>query len=156
MTQAAVAAEVHQPLDVERDLAAQVAFDLVALLERLADAVDLVVGQVLGPARRIDLGRGADLPRARVADAVEVGERDLDLLLAGKIDSCNSRHSFTPAAACDEDSPRRSRAPRPCGGSPCTSRKSSSPKHGPSRLPPAGIGKTARKSFPSVPYPDCR
>src|SRR2546425_6025438 len=42
-----------------------------------------------------------------------------------------------PAAACDGGSRSRSRARRPCGGSPCTSRRSSSPKHGPSRLPPA-------------------
>src|SRR5437660_1622035 len=74
VAEAAVAAEVHQALDVERDLAAQVAFDLVALLEGFADAVDLVVGQVLGPARRIEVGGGADLPRAGVADAVEIGE----------------------------------------------------------------------------------
>src|SRR6266478_7113619 len=44
---------------------------------------------------------------------------------------------LSPAAACDGGSRNRSRARRPCGGSPCTSRRSSSPKHGPSRLPPA-------------------
>jgi len=44
---------------------------------------------------------------------------------------------LSPAAACDGGSRSRSRARRPCGGSPCTSRRSSSPKHGPSRLPPA-------------------
>src|SRR2546430_13872885 len=94
VAQAAVAAQVHQPLDVQAHLAAEVALDLVVLVEALADAVDLVVGQVLGPLGRIDLGEGADLPRAGVADPVEVRERDLDLLLTGKVDSGNSRHSL--------------------------------------------------------------
>src|SRR5438128_2913028 len=94
MAQAAVAAQVHQALDVQAHLAAEVTLDLVALLETLADPVDLVVGQVLGPPGRIDLGQGADLPRAGVADPVQVRERDLDLLLTGKVDSGNSRHSL--------------------------------------------------------------
>src|SRR5205814_976782 len=66
VAQAAVATEIHKALDVERDLAAQVAFDLVALLERLADPVDLVFGEVLGPLPGIELGRGADLLRGSV------------------------------------------------------------------------------------------
>src|SRR5713226_5857325 len=95
VAEASVAAQVHQPLDVERDLAAQVAFHLEVLLDRLADAVDLVVGQVLRPPGRIDLRQSADLPRRGVADAVEIGQRDLDLLLAGKVNACNTRHSMS-------------------------------------------------------------
>src|SRR5205807_3262185 len=61
MAQAAIAAQIHQPLDVQAHLAAEVALDLVALLERLADAVDLVLGEVLGPLIGIDLRLLADL-----------------------------------------------------------------------------------------------
>jgi len=61
------------------------------------------------------------------------------------------------AAACDGGSRSRSRGPRPCGGSPCTSRRSSSPKHGPSRHPPAGRNRSPaheRKfSFPLLRTP---
>src|SRR5712692_3873310 len=96
VAQAAVAAQVHQPLDVEAHLAAQVALDLVVLLQRLADPVDLVVGQVLGPPGRIDLGQRAHLLRAGVADPVQVRERDLDLFLAGKVDSRDARHLSLP------------------------------------------------------------
>src|SRR6267143_695910 len=95
VAQAAVAAQVHQALDVQAHLAAEVALDLVVLVEALADAVDLVVGQVLGPLGRIDLGQGTDLPRAGVADPVQVRERDLDLLLAGKVDSGKACHSLS-------------------------------------------------------------
>jgi len=84
VAQAAIAAEVHQALDVEAHFAAQVAFDLVTLLQRLADAVDLVFGEVLGPLGAVQLGGRADLLRGGLADAVEVLERDLDLLLAGR------------------------------------------------------------------------
>jgi hypothetical protein len=46
MTEAAVAAEVHQALDVDRHLAAQVAFDRQAA-DFLADLLQIGVGQVL-------------------------------------------------------------------------------------------------------------
>src|SRR5205823_7348526 len=72
VAEAAVAAQVHQALDVERDLAAEVAFHLVALLERFADAVDLVFGEVLGPLGSVELRGRADLPRGGIADSVQV------------------------------------------------------------------------------------
>src|SRR5581483_1116230 len=156
VAQAPVAAEVHQALDVQAGLAAEIALDLVALLQRLADAVDLVFGEILGALGRVELRRGADLLRGGVADPVQVLERDLDLLLAGKVHACNTRHSLllNLAAACGGGSRCRSRAPLPCGGSPCTSRRSSSPKHGPSRLPPP------TKNHPKIAFlpsrtPDC-
>src|SRR5207237_4760078 len=48
VAQAAIAAQIHQPLDVQAHRAPEVALDLVALLERLADAADLVFGAVFG------------------------------------------------------------------------------------------------------------
>src|SRR3954469_23721362 len=47
--EAAVAGEVHQPLDVHRGFAAQIALDLVVLVDRFADVEDFLVGQVLDP-----------------------------------------------------------------------------------------------------------
>ena len=43
MPEPTVGAEVHQPLDVERDLAPEVSLNLVALVEDRADTRDLVV-----------------------------------------------------------------------------------------------------------------
>src|SRR5690348_1212619 len=52
----AVAGEVHQPLDVHRGLAAEVALDREVLVDRLADVQHLLVGEVLDPL----LGRDAE------------------------------------------------------------------------------------------------
>src|SRR3954453_12781650 len=46
VTQAAVGAEVHEPLDVHRDFAAQVAFNLVIAVDGLADLQHFRVGQL--------------------------------------------------------------------------------------------------------------
>ncbi len=47
VAQAAVAGQVHQPLDVDRGLAAQVALDLVVAVDRLAD-LDALPGRSAG------------------------------------------------------------------------------------------------------------
>jgi hypothetical protein len=46
VTEAAVAAQVHQALDVDRDLAAQVALDRHAT-DFVADLLEVAVGQIL-------------------------------------------------------------------------------------------------------------
>src|SRR5205085_2051766 len=53
MAHAAIAAEIHQPLDRHRDLASQVAFD-GDLGDLLADLLELVVVQILDLARALD------------------------------------------------------------------------------------------------------
>ena len=64
MAEAAVGADLHQPFDVLGALAAKVALDL-APLDRLAQADDLVLGQVL------DQGGRVDFVSARISWAVE-------------------------------------------------------------------------------------
>src|SRR5262245_12643702 len=92
MAKPPVAADVHQQLDVLRRLAAEVAFHLVVALDRLADADDLVLAEVIGTRHRLHPGLVADARSAGVTDAVDVGERDPDLLGARKIDACNACH----------------------------------------------------------------
>src|SRR5690606_22991581 len=70
MAQAAVAGQVHQALDGDADLAAQVALDGV-LGDLGAEALDLGLGQVADLGRRRDAGGLADLPRTGTADAVD-------------------------------------------------------------------------------------
>src|SRR5688572_24854993 len=92
VAQAAVAADVHQHLDVLARLAAQVALDAVIVLDHLAQPHELAVGEPIG----LGLGRNfrllADLRGARVTDAGDVGERDLDPLVARKIDAGDACH----------------------------------------------------------------
>src|SRR5688572_17185054 len=76
MAEAPVAAEVHQPLDVDRHLAAQVALDLDPA-DLLADTLEVGVGQVLDLAVPGHVGGAADLLRGRAADAVDRGQADL-------------------------------------------------------------------------------
>ena len=93
MAQAAVAAEIHQPLDVHRHFAPQIALDRVVAVDRLADADDLVVGQ------RVDAPRPAipdfpqDLLGLRRADAVDVVQRDHHPLGGRNVHAGDTRQS---------------------------------------------------------------
>src|SRR6266496_479090 len=92
--QAPVAGEVHQPLDVHRGFAAQIAFDLVVLVDRLADVEDLLVGQVLDALVGRDAQLGDDLAGRGAVDSVDVGERHFDALVGGDVDPGNTSHSL--------------------------------------------------------------
>src|SRR5262249_47675300 len=97
VTQAAVAAEVHQALDVHRDLAAQVAFDLDALaLEHVADGAQIVLVEIVAALVGRDLGRFEHAKRRGLANPVNVGERDLDALVARKVDAGDASHLTLP------------------------------------------------------------
>ena len=93
VAEAAVAAQVHEALDVHGGLAAQVALDLGDGLDGLADVADLIVVQVLRPRDGIDPRLGEDLLRGGLADPVDVLERDLDALFCGEIDAGDASHS---------------------------------------------------------------
>src|SRR5512146_2983511 len=113
---APVTAEVHQPLDAHRHLAAEVALD-GELADVLAQLVHLRVGQVLDLRARRHAGGDADRLRARPADAVDRRQRDLGVLVVRNVDACNACHglpvavdslvAFSPAAACAAHRPCR-------------------------------------------------
>src|SRR5687767_1708458 len=94
MTEAAVAAEVHQSLDVDRHLATQVAFDRQTA-DFLADLFQIGVGQVLDLPVERDTARLADLLRGRAADAVDRGQADLGVLVGRNVDTSNACHVFS-------------------------------------------------------------
>src|SRR5688572_11189594 len=93
VAEATVAGEVHQPLDVHRRLAPEVALDIVVGVDRLADVKDLLVGQVLNALFRPDSELLRDLPGLASADSVDVGERDLDALVRGYVNAGDTGHS---------------------------------------------------------------
>jgi hypothetical protein len=118
----AVAAEVHQALDVHLNFAAKVAFDLdLVALEHVADRFDLGVGELFDLLGRIDAGLLANDLGVRFADSVDVRKRERDVLSAGKVDSCDACHLGAPSlvAACGGGF-RRSRGQHPCGARSCT------------------------------------
>ena len=47
MTQAAIGAEIHQPLDIHRDFAAEVALDHIFAVDHFADLQHFGIGQLI-------------------------------------------------------------------------------------------------------------
>ena len=111
VAQATVATDVHKALDVLVALTTEVALHHeVVLVDVLAEDVDLLVGEVADAGVRVDVSLRADLRRGGAADAVNVGQTDLDALLARKVDTIDtgqlSISSLNPDAACGAGSRR--------------------------------------------------
>jgi hypothetical protein len=120
MAVSTIGTDFDEPLDVHRNFLAQVSFDQTFGFDDLADAVDLVFAQVLNLLHRLDLRLVENAHGARIADSVDVGQRDINVLIARKVDACNACHVcplslvFIPGVACVWKS-RRSLAPHLCG-----------------------------------------
>src|SRR5262245_51642392 len=96
MAEAPVRADLLESLDVQRDLAAQVALDLEAPIDELAEAVHLVLGQVADAGVAVHVRLDEDLRGGREPDAVDVGQGDLHPLLAGDVDAGDACHRSLP------------------------------------------------------------
>src|SRR5260370_9204450 len=96
MPEAAIATEIHQPLDVHLDLATKVALDLVVFLEQFADPLDLALSQLFGHLGWWDTGFFANAPGGCLADAVEVREGKNDVLVTGEVYTCDTCHETYP------------------------------------------------------------
>jgi hypothetical protein len=90
MTRSAIALDVNQTLDVHLSVLAQIALDVSFVLDHLADAVDLVLAQILYFLEGVNIRLRQDGERARISDAKDVCERDSCLLVAGQIDASNT------------------------------------------------------------------
>src|SRR5581483_297941 len=95
---AAVATEVHQPLDVHGDLAPQVALD-GELRDLRANGVDLVLGEVLDPGVRVDARGLAGGVCARPSHAIDVREPDPHVLVHRDVDAGYACHCLFTVAA---------------------------------------------------------
>src|SRR5512139_3810405 len=72
MTQAAIAAEIHQTLDVDAGLATQVALDEEVAVDHFADLQDFLVAQLIDATVQRDLHLLQDVARDLRADTVDV------------------------------------------------------------------------------------
>src|SRR6185503_7605182 len=93
MPVAAIALDIDEALDVHLDVFAKIALDITFVLDHLADAVYLFFVQVLDLFEGVYVCLLQDFERARIADAIDVCERDPCLLVAGQIDASNTCHS---------------------------------------------------------------
>src|SRR6516165_1702717 len=81
VAQAPVAAQVHQALDVHGHLAPQVSLDFSSAFNHLANSLDLILVQILGPDVHVDTRGDQDVAGRLPADPIDVSEGDLHSLL---------------------------------------------------------------------------
>jgi hypothetical protein len=95
MTHAAIRPDFNQALNAHLNFAAQVTFHLVVLTNELADRSHIGLRKVLYPDIRIDLGVGQNFLSASRSYPIEIGQANFDPLIAGQINTFNSRHSLS-------------------------------------------------------------
>src|SRR5262249_11673598 len=79
-------------LDRLRALAPEITLDLVVRVDVLAELRDLFLGQVAHLRIWVEPECERDLARRRLADAVDVGEADLEPLLVREVDAGDASH----------------------------------------------------------------
>ena len=90
VSQAPIAAEVHQPLDVHRHFASQISLDHVLAVDHLADLQDLLVGQLRHPPGVGDSDLCHDFLGLGGPDSMDVLQRNNDALVGRDIDTCDA------------------------------------------------------------------
>src|SRR5712692_3798345 len=90
--QSAVAPDLLEALDVQRDLAAQIALDREAAVDDLADLRDLRLGEVAHADRSVDARLLEHGGRCRRTDAEDVAQRNVDALLPRDINASDPCH----------------------------------------------------------------
>src|SRR5262245_34797638 len=93
MAQPAIAAEVLQPLDVELNLAPQVALDEVVAVDHLAALQHFLIRQLRHPPLRRQVDLVHDLLRLLGPDAVDVLKRDHHALVGRDVHTSDTGHS---------------------------------------------------------------
>ena len=94
MTEAAVAADVHQTLDVHRGLATQVTLD-GDTGDLVADFFQIRVGQILDLLGICNAAGIANLASARATDAEDGGQANFCMLMRRNVDASDTCH-FRP------------------------------------------------------------
>src|ERR1051326_4847503 len=92
MADTAVAVDLHQPLDVEVQLAAQITFDGELPVDDLAQTRDFIFGETARAAVGWDSCAGQDPMRRGGPNAVDVGQRHPDLLFARNVNAGDTCH----------------------------------------------------------------
>ena len=98
MAHTAVRADLLQALDRLRALTAQISFDLIVLVNVVAELGDLVFCEVTDLGVRGEAERCADLLRGRLADSEDVRQPDLEPLLVRQVDAGDAGHASAPSS----------------------------------------------------------
>lgn len=92
MANPSIAPDIHQPLDVHRDLGPQGTLDLEVGLDGAANLIRVLVGKRADPDVRIDASFLEYLMRGRGPDPIDIGQANLDPLVVRQIDAVNTYH----------------------------------------------------------------
>src|SRR3979490_1044446 len=98
MAQAAIAAEIHQALDVHAGLARQLCFTQIGAVAPFTDLHHSLTAQLIDPTFFGNLDLLHDLGGILLADSMEVRERDQDALVGRDIYTGNTGHEVSPVA----------------------------------------------------------
>ena len=104
MTQAAIAGQIHQTLDVHCNFTPQIAFNRVIGINRFTNVQNFLIGKVLNPTGRINLQFFNNVSRSSASDTVNVGKRNDYALVSGDIYPSNTCQYFSPCST-GTDSP---------------------------------------------------
>ena len=77
---------------LRRDFLAEIAFDAAFLLDDLTDLVELILVEGGHLDERVDAGLLKNLEGAGIADAVDVGKGDANLLVSWQVDAGDTGH----------------------------------------------------------------
>jgi hypothetical protein len=108
MTQATIATQIHQSLDVQSTLATKIALHLVLRLQNLTNPANLAFRQIVRPDTLIDPGLRQNLLRRRTANAVQVGQAHNNPLPCRKIYTRNTSHADFSSISLRQEPRRRS------------------------------------------------
>src|SRR5437667_4131226 len=99
MAQAAVTADLHQPLDVEVHFPPQVSFDHEMAIDIVPQPRNLILGQRLDPGLRVEPNGAYGFPALGPPDPIDIRKRDVDRLLIGNVYARDSRQPDPPGIA---------------------------------------------------------
>ena len=83
MTNAAVAADFDQSLDVQSNVSSQVALNNVMMIDVFTQLGSVFFGQILDTDVGIDTGSSENVFSGFLADTVNIGQADFDALFSG-------------------------------------------------------------------------
>jgi hypothetical protein len=83
MSNAAVTSDLHQSFDIHLDFAPQITLNLVILVDVFSKAGDILIRQFMDAGVRIHTGILEDILCSGQPNAVDIGQGNLDSLIAG-------------------------------------------------------------------------
>ena len=83
MTNASVAADFDQSLDIKSNISSEIAFYAAVVVNILSELGDIILGQISDSCIGIDTGCCENIVGSLTADAEDIGQADFDSFISG-------------------------------------------------------------------------